>query len=117
MVLKHLHGGDVVGVDIVGRYPVMTFHEIKTLDIEILYGLSLIGYLTGLRHAYSRHLFQYIGDRLIGLREKGVNVVVDCVALRVDFLGLDNNLLQLNGALRHDDVVRPGAIGNLDGCR
>ncbi len=42
MVLEHLHGGYVIGADIVSGYSVMPFHKIESFDIKILYGFALI---------------------------------------------------------------------------
>ena len=42
MVFEHLYGSDVVWVDIVGGYAVMSFHKVKSLDIQVFNRLTLI---------------------------------------------------------------------------
>ena len=67
MVLQHLHGGDVGGVDVVGGQSVAPLQEVHVLHVEVLdaFAVELDG--AALRHLYARHAFQHVTDDTVAL--------------------------------------------------
>ena len=110
MVLQYLHSRYVVGVNIVCGDSIVTLHQVESLDVEIPDGFSLIWYLSRLSHTDSRHLPQHIGYRLIVLREKGTDIIVDRVAVRIDLLRPDDDFLKLHHPLLRNDFISSGAV-------
>ncbi len=88
----------------------MSFHKVKTFNIKVLDRFVLIGHLSGIRNRYTRHFPQDIGYRLVCLRKERAYIVVDGVAVRIDFLRLDHNFFQFDGAVFHNDFIVACAV-------
>ena len=42
VVLEHLHRGDILGGDIIGRDAVASLQGVQSLDVELIDGLALV---------------------------------------------------------------------------
>ena len=80
--------------------------------MKIFDWFALIRNLPGIRHRNARHFPQYIGNRLVSRREKRAYIIIDGIAVRIDFLRLYDNLFQFDGAVLHNDFIITGAVGH-----
>ena len=110
VVLQHLHGGHIAGVDVVGGQTVAALQQVHLLHIELLDGLAVVLYLPVVGHLDTRHTFQHIADDAVALLLIGSHEVVHCVALLADLLCLHVDLLQLHVLQLYAEIHPPGMV-------
>ena len=60
MVLDYLHGTDVLRVEIPGGHSVIAAEHVHALDVEVLYPLPVVDYLSVSGYLYPRHFPQNV---------------------------------------------------------
>ena len=88
MVLKDLHGGDVLGRYVVRRDAVAPLQGIQSLDVELIDRFPLVLDEAVHRDLYIRELTQDVGDDHIILPDEGADGVIDRVLLPPDLTRL-----------------------------
>ena len=95
MVLKNLHGSDILGIDIVGGDAVTALQQVHALHIELRNALSVEFDTTISTNLYAWHAFQDISYHSVTLLTIGGDVIAQRVTILANLLCLDHHLLKL----------------------
>ena len=93
VVGHHLHAAHVLVLHTLSRQTVATLQQVLPLDVELIDGRAVVGYLPILSHLYARHLFQHVTNRAVTIFGKSRHLIDQGIAPLSYLLGLDGHLL------------------------
>jgi len=107
VVLHHLNGRYGFGRHILRGLVVLVAHQIQPLDVYLVDAVALIHNLSGGQHFDAGHVLQHVLDAVVFLLAERLHMVVECIFLTGNGVGLHHHFVNGVGLFDELYVVAP----------
>lgn len=102
VVLHHLNGRYGFRRHILRSLIILVAHQVQPLNVHLVDAVSLIHNLSGGQHFDAGHVLEHVFDAVVFLLAKRLHMVIECIFLASDRVGLHHHFI--NGVGLFDEL-------------